>query len=230
MMPEGELPERPRGALTTKNTAHPKERSWYERPHEELVGEIKSALAAKRTKYEKQGGPFDPVRWLGNRLVEEALGSGVPANRPVLALVHAWDAISYPYIQSEDVRFDIRSRVKRTAGMYGPTIILEPPAVKLLDAMAEAVDVPRTRGEATVDSLEHVRIDEPQAAAYHRRYAEQIIRKHIRRTGTAIMVDGIQLSPEEVAAEQQKFSPAVDIPIDKVKAADVFTDYFRTKV
>lgn len=42
--------------------------NWYERPHEDLVADIRSAAAHARAEAEEQKQPFDAVKWAGDQL------------------------------------------------------------------------------------------------------------------------------------------------------------------
>lgn len=83
--------------------------------------------------------------------------TGSRANPPILDLANAWEAISEPYIKSRFDRFVARNILEMEAEIYSCNVTLEPDAVKVLDAMAATVGIPRTRGEAAVDLLKNIR-------------------------------------------------------------------------
>jgi hypothetical protein len=129
-----------------------------DRQHEELVGIIRSVLQENRTDYEKRGCDFDPAVWLGEYLTAKATRNGFTIERSVLDVLLAWDAISHPYIKNHDYREIVKSVIKTGAAIRGSNVVtLEQKAVKFLDVMAEAVGIPRTPGEATVDILKNIR-------------------------------------------------------------------------
>ncbi len=138
------------------------EESRYDIPHEKLVGFIKGVLTQARADYENEGLEFDPVVWIGKRLTSRTIRSerGFIHKRPKLgvSLSYAWDAISEPYIKSQDYRRIIKYILRSETASAGSNLVtLEPGAVKFLDAMAEAVDIPYTRGVATFDLLKNIR-------------------------------------------------------------------------
>ena len=166
------------------------EPEWCNRPHEELVSIVRGFLEQKRQEYDKQGLDFDPAEWIGRIFLPKysfGFGGSLPAiNREALNLERAWDAISLPYIKNsiyrdivEGILIDDRPRVRT----------LEPKAVKLLDAMAEACGVANTRGEETVDLLKNVRIAE---------------------NSKGVIFEGVSWTVREAAVERSKYSWGID--------------------
>jgi hypothetical protein len=151
--------------------------SGYDIPHEEMVATIRHTLAARRAEFDKYGLKFHPVAWIADGLIREAHRNNAFGDPPLVNLADAWVALAYPYAEIDEKGRDYREifrqqaikNVKWHALRYvesaSTTVTLEPPAVKLLDAMAAAVDIPRNRGEATVDLLENLRRDEPEETA-----------------------------------------------------------------
>jgi hypothetical protein len=125
-------------------------------PHTELVAGIRKTLAGIRANFETRHSneTFDPVEKLSFLLT--------PLQRdPSQAhkdLSIAWDAVSFKHLKGQYQRgtqteLEIESRKRE---QY---ITLEPKAVKSLDALTEAVNIPHERGQATIDILKNI----PQA-------------------------------------------------------------------
>lgn len=174
------------------------------------------AIAHKRTQYEKAGYTFDPVVWLGERFSRylptgDYSATGSTINHHALDTERAWDAISLPYIQSDDYRDNICALLKTEAAIRGSSFIdLCPKSVKLISALAKAIDIPHTRGQTTIDLLANVKLYDQQRIARGRRHAENIILNHIRHTGEEIVVDGLRLSHSQVLAERKSFQERHD--------------------
>lgn len=134
-----------------------KEYSWYDRPHEELVADIREAASQARAGWEKEhekGQPFDPAVWAGERLTQTALRATGNAHKYRLDLSLAWDAISQPHILSPEYRQAVSHvLLSGTAQRRSNLVTLDPIGAKLIDAMAEGIGIPHSRGQATVDLL-----------------------------------------------------------------------------
>jgi hypothetical protein len=66
----------------------------------------------------------------------------------------AWDAIARPHIQKREYQDTLAAvLISGTAMRKSSLVTLDPKAVKLIDAMADAVGVPRMRGQRTFDLL-----------------------------------------------------------------------------
>jgi hypothetical protein len=66
----------------------------------------------------------------------------------------AWDAIARPHIKQREYQDTLAAGlISGTAMRKSSLVTLDPKAVKLIDAMADAVGVPRERGQRTVDLL-----------------------------------------------------------------------------
>ncbi len=66
-------------------------------------------------------------------------------------LLMAWDTISHPFLQHEHDRWRIETVIKDHIKYFEPIITLRPKEAKLLAAMAEAVGIPGTHGETSLD-------------------------------------------------------------------------------
>ncbi len=100
--------------------------------------------------------PFEPAEWLGWYLHKEVgrHTDGSEIQQQIFDLAIAWDALyaaRYPSDNGgwrEMVRGSLEARVDQTKQT---TLTLPGRSVTLLDAMAEAANLPRQRGEATIN-------------------------------------------------------------------------------
>jgi hypothetical protein len=140
--------------------------NWFEQdmPYEVLVGAIRQLIGQARDR-QQQGhpdGPFDPkepfepAQWLGWYLNQQAfrdndLREGL---HPRYDLATAWDALYLTRYPAEGgewgkyMRSLLEAHVEKTKQT---SLTLPARSVTLLDAMAEAAELPRKRGEATID-------------------------------------------------------------------------------
>jgi hypothetical protein len=124
------------------------------RPHDELVYDIKAAIAQARQSYEAENKPFDPASWLSRRLTESAVDDYWRKNKERLETLLVWDSISYPFMQDEEYQYAASGSVlASTAGRRDNIVRLTPEGAKLIDAMAEAAGIPHTRGRVVYDLL-----------------------------------------------------------------------------
>lgn len=138
---------------TNKNSGTGTE-NWYERPHEELVADIRSVVTQARTSAEKKGQPFDPIMWVGEQLMRSIWSTSGEARRNRSDTSLVWDAISHPYIQDKEYKRAVEDVLRLgTAERKSNLVTLDPEAVKLIDAMADAVGVPHRREQTTFDLL-----------------------------------------------------------------------------
>jgi hypothetical protein len=157
----------PGGEGHKHNNFNQENQNWFDKSHEELVDMFKSNIQNQRAEYKERGLNFDPVEWVSQSLVKHTMsGSDIPfdANNPesfscvnhrALRLERAWDAITFPYINDESYKDIAASIVRDYAATDGRTVNLDPKAVKLLDAMTDALNIPHKRGESTVDLLQN---------------------------------------------------------------------------
>jgi hypothetical protein len=171
------------GVNKDSNANNPLALLTEDKPHEQIVDIIKHTLAQKREEWEKKYGvgSFDPVEWVGMQLTKQRFTNPLrhtdPYSNQLNDIVAAWDSISIPHVKSGNYRDALRdvlhnkaeiilvsdegrarwTNTRRPGVREGDTVTvtLEPKAVKLIDAMADAVGIPRTRGEATFDLLKY---------------------------------------------------------------------------
>jgi hypothetical protein len=164
--------------------------------HEELVGNIRRHLNEARTLHETHSSsPFDPVRWMSHDLMIKGFTEGVHNkntsrnDRSVEHLVCAFDAISEPYlkpVKDDPIKYneEVHKGVIGAAEKYGRHITLEPKAAKMLDAITEALDIPRPRGQTTIDLLQNIPQSEwpqPQQPEQQPEYEPPIAHREIPR-------------------------------------------------
>jgi hypothetical protein len=139
---------------------------WFEQdpPYEVLVGNIRRLVEQARERHQRghpdasfrAQEPFEPAEWLGWYLHDEVgrVRDASEAQYQLFDLATAWDALYYTRYPaegggwSEMVKGLLEARVDQTKQ---PSLTLPPRSVTLLDAMAEAANLPRKRGEATID-------------------------------------------------------------------------------
>src|SRR5687767_9332682 len=128
------------------------ERNWKNTSHEELVTGIRQTLSRVKANFETRHGPntFDPFEWVSSYLTP-GMHNQSKAKRD---LSHAWDAISLPFLKGQYQRGT--KEALETASRTHRYITLEPTAAKILDALAEAVNIPHERGKATIDILQNI--------------------------------------------------------------------------
>lgn len=140
--------------------------SWYEQdmPFEELVDNIRHLVDQARARHQRghpdtpfrATEPFEPAEWLGWYLHKEVGRhvDGSQTQQQIFDLAIAWDALysaRYPSDNGgwrEMVRGSLEAWVDQTKQA---TLTLPGRSVTLLDAMAEAANLPRQRGEATIN-------------------------------------------------------------------------------
>jgi hypothetical protein len=158
-MPEGELPERPGGALTTE------QQGGYESglSHEQLVQACRDLIKKNAQVYAEIRSGLDREVLPAETIVRNQLDWYTAPNtggEAAFTLLKAWDALAYD-------RYEVGSREEGLAGstmqMYywathEPTIKLtEPGQVRALDALTEAVGIPHQRGQTEIEIPEKLR-------------------------------------------------------------------------
>jgi hypothetical protein len=152
---------------------------WRVRPHEEFVHDIQTTLISKRMHYDSKGIAFDPLEWT-NKHLTSLITSGNNAdhkdsdappvvNRQVLDLCRAFQSISLPCIKNDEYKNNVSNLLRsEAAGRKNHIISIPPDSVRLLDALADAVDVPHSRHASNFDLLTHVRQnDSPRSKNNH---------------------------------------------------------------
>jgi hypothetical protein len=161
-MPEGELPERPRGTLTTEQTTQPGQ-AESGRSHEQLVKAFRDLIKQNAEVYADIRSPHEREVLPAEAIVRTQLDWYSAPNtggETAFTLRSAWDALAYD-------RYEAGSREEGLAGSllqayYGathePTIKLtDPGQVRALDAMTEAVGIPHQRGKTDIEIPEKLR-------------------------------------------------------------------------
>lgn len=164
-MPNKEEERRPASAPKTEDNAH----YQYDKPHDEIVADVKSAVSSARTEWEKEHGPgtFDPVVWVGERLVRRSLYQHGDERTLREDLSYAWDAITQSHVRSKDYRRAIDITLSTATAMRGSNLVtLQPAALTFVDAVTETLGIPRPRGQATVDLLANPRRRQMFTAIY----------------------------------------------------------------
>ncbi len=136
----------------------PQEQPWYEQdiPHEQLVAALRHFMEKESARWETPIHQFPTAEWLGDELSTQA-ARAVNLNAPIeeqtffSELSIGWHAFAYGQY-GESGRGMARMEIEEYMQATGSTFVTLPPkAVKLFDAMAEVAEIPRQRGEATVD-------------------------------------------------------------------------------
>jgi hypothetical protein len=139
---------RPHQQLTSDNSSNQHSRSWYDRPHDELVGAFREYLASQRKKYGRHADLFPPENIIHATLWREQAG-GDQRREFFQPLTYAWDAIAFecyePGSSPENRAADLLHFYEE------PTVQLpDPLQVRILDALAEAAGIPHEKGQAVI--------------------------------------------------------------------------------
>jgi hypothetical protein len=144
----------PRAPLTQE------QQGWYNRPHEELVKlfrshrellEQESKQLAQRVKYR-----MSPEDFLAAELYGQTNSPNKEKSRFFSPIHDAWSVVAL-----ERFRFGSKTRyIKHNLVLEYPgtaTIKLDPNQVKVIDALAEAFDIPHKRGQTEIPIPEKIR-------------------------------------------------------------------------
>jgi hypothetical protein len=141
-----------------KSRGVPHQQSWYEQdtPYEHLVATLQHFKEKESARWETPIHQFPTAEWLADELdtqAERSANHDAPREEQTFftELKIAWFASAYPQFGrslSGIARKEIEEYVQATGSS---SVTLRPKAVKLFDAMAEVAEIPRKRGEATVD-------------------------------------------------------------------------------
>jgi len=136
----------------------PQEQSWYEQdiPYEQLVATLRHFMEKESARWETPIHQFPAAEWLADELDTQAERSAnlkAPIDEQTFfnELKIAWHAFAYPQFGSSlsgIARKEIEEYIQVTGSK---SVTLRPKAVKLFDAMTEVAEIPRKRGETTVD-------------------------------------------------------------------------------
>ena len=153
-------PGQPDQQLTRRQDLTRDPRSWYNRPHEELVGAFSSYIKGmeQRTK-----GHWTPEHIVHTKLNEEARSHMFSSNErargffDIVAI--AFDALAYD-------RYEPGSETEKSVGvslnaytMYESTTVrlTDPLQIKIIDALSDAVGIPHKRGQEEFEIPEQLR-------------------------------------------------------------------------
>jgi hypothetical protein len=172
----------------SEETARREEQSWANWSHEDLVGAFRGLLWQKRQSYGEFVPNFPPATIIRQELVHKEGPQIVydPQRKEFFRkLRDAWDVIAYEHYPQwwkkpgenvyaqMDARWQLSLTYLRAKDHQEsrPEIIrLDPLQVKILDALAEAADIPHQRGQAEITIPEHARhVVEEELQALHRR-------------------------------------------------------------
>jgi len=136
----------------------PQEQSWYEQdiPYGHLVATLRHFMEKESARYETPIQQFPTAEWLADELdtqAERSANSDAPLEEQIFfnELKIAWQAYAYPQF-GRSLRGIAGKEIEAYMQATGSrSVTLRPQAVKLFDAMAEVADIPRTRGEVTVE-------------------------------------------------------------------------------
>jgi hypothetical protein len=142
----------------------PPEQSWYEQDihYEQLVATLRHFMTHQSAREETPINRFNTAEWLADELdtqAERSANSDAPIEEQTFfnELKIAWHAFAYPQFGrslSGIASKEIDEYIQATGST---SVTLRPKAVKLFDAMAEVAEIPRKRGEATVDLTSFVK-------------------------------------------------------------------------
>ncbi len=153
----------------------PTEQPWYEQdmPYEQLVATLQHFMERARARHfsghERAGWEvhlerFPTAEWLADELdtqAERSANSDAPPEEQTFfnELKIAWHAYAFPQFGSSLSGIARKEIVEYIQATGSTSITLRPKAVKLFDAMAEVAEIPRKRGEDTVDLTSFVNKD-----------------------------------------------------------------------
>jgi hypothetical protein len=174
----------PRRPLTSEQTAQGEEQGWANRPHEDLVRAFRGLIWKGRQEILQEGRKttaFTPAIMINNAIRDQTSlhMSPDPSDKQRAAFFRpiqdAWYAIAYehfrweetgePAIEQQFAEDDLSVRYQSAQVLREPRpeiIKLDPQQVKILDALAEAADIPHQRGQSELEIPEKLR--------YYRRY------------------------------------------------------------
>ena len=129
------------------------------RSHAEMVAMIKRDMAAYIAEKDLDRKWFNPVQWMRDELIFEMVKQSVAihgskhvdaAEKPQANLLLAWEVISFPYITGDIYRSNVEYGIMDKSRTLGQTITLDHKESRLLEAMAEACEIPAVYGQVTV--------------------------------------------------------------------------------
>jgi hypothetical protein len=162
-----------------QHTRH-EEQGWANRPHEDLVGAFRGLIWKERQESLKDwrdAVSFTPAILIKNELGKQASlhMSPDPLDKQRAAFFQpiedAWDVIAYEYyrvgrfgepnhVERHHAGWTLSGRYQRAVALGEPRpelLTLDPQQVKILDALAEAADIPHQQGQAEIEIPERFR-------------------------------------------------------------------------
>jgi hypothetical protein len=145
--------------------------------HEELVEGFKGFIKHWQARlYQDHGMHFSPLQIIRNRLgMYQRLGND-PTQAIVTPVAMAWNVLAYAHFEPGTAG---ESGIGKELEMYyqatrEPTIKLSKTQVSVVDALAEAVDIPHQKGQAEIEIPEKLRnyYQWSQSEEYLRQVAE----------------------------------------------------------
>jgi hypothetical protein len=166
----------PRRPLTSEHTARGEEQSWANRPHEELVRAFRGLIWKERQALGKDAWRVPPANIVGDALLTQSNHyHHLDEQRSAYyrQIYNAWAVIAYDYYHGgregkpSNPQYDVGhllsgyyQRAKRHQEPRPEIIKLDPLQVKVLDALAEAADIPHERRQTEIEIPEPFRSDE----------------------------------------------------------------------
>jgi hypothetical protein len=158
---------------TSQQHARHEEQGWAHRPHEELVGAFRGLIWKERHRHgSRMASRFPPASIVRSALSEKTGRFAVPTEEKhkfFHEIREAFDAIAWEHYQWQPgelsaEQINARSYLshrhfvaKRHQDPHPELIRLDPLQVRILDALAEAADVPHQRGRAEIEIPDHLR-------------------------------------------------------------------------
>jgi len=157
---------------TSQQHSRHDEQGWAHRPHEDLVKAFRGLLLQRRLSYGEFAPNFPPAAIIRGEL-DHKTGPDIvydPQRKEFFTkLRDAWDVIAYEHYQWQpgelageqiSARWDLSVRhfaAKRQQEPHPEIIRLDPKQVRILDALAEAADIPHQRGQTEITIPDHLR-------------------------------------------------------------------------
>jgi hypothetical protein len=168
---------RPHYSEGTQSQPPPREerQRWSDAPHEQFVGAFRGLIQQERQRYGDLAHRFSPAYIVRKELKQqENFRLSIKPEHKQRAeffktIRQAWDAIAYEHYQWQpghlseyqiNARWDLSIEHWNAKDRQDPNpelIRLDPMQVKILDALAEAADIPHQRGQSEVAIPEHLR-------------------------------------------------------------------------
>jgi hypothetical protein len=169
-------------ALTFNETDPKTDHSWYDRPHDQLVQAFRSYIASERAKLDTE---FMLETWTPEAIIEARLERETAYTtfqdkkrrgdffRPI---EQSWRLLTFDRRHESDqhrmaweASIEYEGRKRRREPHPEIIELTDPLQVRILDALAEAVGMPRRRGQTELEIPEHIRGYAQRLREYHAR-------------------------------------------------------------